>query len=269
MMRRKVAAVRRGGQADVPSCLHSQTVACVDCRRLRLHILPGSQQHRPRTVHRTAHMLSGGLFQPVILVPRQIIADGGRHRVKVQIASGVQHRLAQASAVDDLPTGQGDIPSGAERKFALFALNVNAPHPVQSGAGKAVLPGRALRAARGGDDIDIASGARQHRIITGYHSGNIVDIRTRQQADIRPVNGARFIGDILRAELYRLAPVYRAAVQQVAAQVHRHLSPTQQRARTVDIPLLHPHIHLRHQHRLPGSVRQHHIGVHQPHHIFR
>ena len=166
MVRLKHAAVSGGGDGDVAPRADGEAAARLHGCGLRTHVAAGHHQDIASAGHLAANLLSGGLLQPVIFIPRQVIAGGGSDGGEVQIPPGTEHRLASTAAVNDLRAGQGEIAPGVQHQLTVIALDVDPRHALHGGALKAVFPAAALCAAGGGGEADVAPGGGQYGMVT-------------------------------------------------------------------------------------------------------
>ncbi len=112
MVRLKLAAFSGGRDGNITARTHAELVTRLDVGCLRVHVASGYHRNVASPGDLASHLLRDGLLQPVVFIPRQVIAGRGGNGRQVQIPPGVKHRLAVAAAVHHLRPGQAEIAPG-------------------------------------------------------------------------------------------------------------------------------------------------------------
>ncbi len=244
----ELTVVKHAFNIDVTHRAQRQRAVRGHARATGVNVVARRHRHAAGAAHRATGVIPAALFERVVRIPYQVIAAGSGDGLQVQIASGHQLGLAVFTAGDDLRPGQGNVAPGLQRQFAVVTLHVNTRHAVDGGAGKAVFAEGAFRAVDGGGDVDVASRVRQQAVIPDECAVDVINIAAGVQADIRPLNHPRLVGDVIRIQLQHAASGDGAAVKQIAVELHRDVVPGDQRPGTVDITRFHFGVDLRHQH---------------------
>ncbi|CAI2512607.1 Uncharacterised protein [Serratia proteamaculans] len=264
----QIASVLTAEDVDVMTGIQVKRLTGGNRCRTGIEIVARVEGHGPLADHFAAHLLAVALFQAVITVPNQVVTAGGGHRIQVEIAPGIQHRLAVLTAVNHLRRIQFDVATGLQHQLAVGALHIHARHAVDVGALETVGAVNGLRRTGGADGVNVTPGAGQQRVVALDHAANIVNVGTGNQAYVGALNIARHVGDVGRAQLHHFATGDMATVKQAFPQIEVDVAPGNQGAGTVQIARLHAGIHLRHQHVLLAAVRQRDLGIHQPDDVF-